>query len=392
MTMDTKREIFEEKFAEYLAASKEEKGVVLDAVCLVTKAHRKSVIRRFRTLQMKDSGIPDLRGRVALYTKAVNVALSEIWDAAHQICAERLHPNIGEYVAVLKRDKMWKHSGPTTTLLQKMSLATTKRRISEFEKIHGRRKGRSATKPSNLKEIIPIRRGPWQNPDPGFGEVDTVAHCGSTLAGDFTYTVQYTDVSTIWTCLSAQWNKGEEATVQSMEKVESHLPFPLLGIDPDSGSEFINWNLKGWCDRRTPPVAMTRTRPYMKNDHARIEQKNYTNVREFIGYVRIDNPDAIAIMNELYDVLEDYINFFLPSVKCISKERIGSRYIRKYDKAQTAYRRVLAHPLITEEVKKKLQIKYATLNPRLLKQKSDRLLHKLYAKKSVAELKGFGNT
>ena len=137
---------------------------------------------------------------------------------------------------------------------------------------------------------------------------------------------------------------------------------------------------------------MTRTRPYMKNDHARIEQKNYTNVRRFVGFVRIDNLEAVKIMNELYEVLEDYINFFLPSVKCISKERIGSRYIRKYDKAQTAYRRVLAHTLITEEVKRKLQAKYATLNPRLLKQKSDQLLRKLYAKKSVAQIKGFGNT
>lgn len=178
--MGTKQEIFEEKLAEYLAASKENKGRILDAVCSVTKTRRKAAIRRFRTLQMEDCGVPDKRGRAATYTKAVDAALKEIWDTLHQICAERLHPQIPEYVAVFKRDKMWKHDSETTALLFKMSLATAKRRISGFEKVHGKRKGRSSTKPSNLKEIIPIRRGPWQNPDPGFGEVDTVAHCGST--------------------------------------------------------------------------------------------------------------------------------------------------------------------------------------------------------------------
>jgi len=389
MNMATKQEIFKEKLEEYLVASKEERGVILDAVCTVTKAHRKAAIRRFRTLQMKDAGIQDKRGRTATYTKAVDVALKEIWGIAHQICAERMHPQIAEYVSVLRRDT-WKHNADTTALLLTMSLATMKRRIGRFEKIHGRRRGRGSTKPSNLKEIIPMRRGPWENPDPGFGEVDTVAHCGSTLVGDYAYTVQYTDVATTWTCLAAQWNKGEVATVKSIERTKHHLPFMLLGIDPDSGSEFINWNLKRWCDAKM--VKMTRARPYMKNDHARIEQKNYTNVREFVGYVRIDNPKAVDAMNELYDILENYINFFLPSMKCVEKIRIGSRYVRRYDKAQTAYQRVLAHPMISDEVKEKLKAKYATLNPRLLKQKSDRLLRTLYAKKSVAQSKGFGNT
>ena len=126
--------------------------------------------------------------------------------------------------------------------------------------------------------------------------------------------------------------------------------------------------------------------------HARIEQKNYTNVREFVGYVRIDNPEAVSIMNDLYAVLEDYINFFLPSMKCVEKIRIGSKYIRRYDQAQTAYQRVLAHPKISDQIKKLLQRKYATLNPRLLKQKSDRLIHQLYVNKSAAQNKDYGNT
>jgi len=390
MNMATKQEIFKEKVAEYLAAStKEDKGRILDIVCGATGAHRKAAIRRFRTLQLNDAGVPDRRGRPRIYTKAVIAALKEIWECANQICAERLHPMIAEYIAVLQRDGMWKHDMATTALLVQMSMGTMKNKLDALPHIKAK-KGKGSTKPSNLKEIIPIRRGPWENPDPGLGEVDTVAHCGSTLVGDYAYTVQYTDVSTIWTCLSAQWNKGDEATKESMKRIKSRLPFPLLGIDPDSGSEFINWNLKGWCDAEH--VTMTRTRPYMKNDHARIEQKNYTNVREFVGFVRIDNPEAIKIMNELYEALEDYINFFLPSVKCVEKIRIGSRYIRKYDRAQTAYQRVLAHPNIDQQIKQQFRAKYATLNPRVLKQKSDRLLRTLYAKKSVAQSKDFGNT
>jgi len=381
MTMATKQEIIKDKLGEYLKASTKEKGRILDVLEDVTDMHRKALIRRLKTLQLRSSGYEDNRGRPVVYGKAVSAALKEVWDMTHRICAERLHPMIREYITVLSRDGMWKHGDEVTGLLLSMSLGTVKNRIDAFEHIKAGG-GRSTTKPSHLKEIIPIRRGPWENPHPGYGEVDTVAHCGGTLVGDYAYTVQYTDVATIWTCLAAQWNKGEEATTNSMASIRERLPFQLRGIDPDSGSEFINWHMKGWCDERS--VEMTRTRPYMKNDHARIEQKNYTNVRQFVGYVRIDNLDVVEIMNELYKTLEDYINFFIPSMKCIEKMRIGSRYVRRYDMPRTAYQRVLEHPAIDESAKERLRTKYVTLNPRVLKQKSDRLLHALYAKKSVA--------
>ena len=375
MTMRTKQEIFKEKLGEYLMADKENKSRILDAVCQIAKVHRKAAIRRFKTLQLRPSSWQRKRSDRITYGPAVAAALKEIWEIANCICAERIHPVIPEYVRVLKQDGMWKHDEETTRLLLQASLGTIKNRLALFENIK-RRGGRGTTKPSDLKEIIPIRRGPWQNPPPGKGEVDTVAHCGYTISGDFCYTVQYTDVSTIWTCLAAQWNKGEAATIRSMERIQSHLPFPLLGIDPDSGSEFINWNLKRWCDTRA--VDMTRTRPYMKNDHARIEQKNYTNIRHIVGYARFDDARHVAILNELYDVLEDYINFFLPSVKCVEKIRTShSRTKRRYDTAQTAYHRVLGCDNISEEIKEKLRLKYATLNPRILKQKCDRIIAKL---------------
>src|SRR5207248_1678399 len=148
----------------------------------------------------------------------------------------------------------------------------------------------------------------------------------------------------------------------SIARIRDHLPFRLLGIDPDSGSEFINWHLKGWCDEEK--IVMTRTRPYMKNDHARIEQKNYANIRHIVGYARFDDPAIVPLLNELYDALEDHLNFFVPSMKCLKKIRTDSKSLRVYeDVPLTAYQRLLAHTKISPEIKELLKQKYVTLNP-----------------------------
>lgn len=377
MTMATKQDIINEHRAAYRKGNRAEKGQILDAIEATTGLQHKAIIQRFRRPRQQSREQGKRRGRHCRYGPDVTSALREVWQVENEICSERLRPQMPECVRVLTRDGMWPYSVETTEHLLQMSLGTVKRRVALFEKARGRRKGRSATKPTNLKEIIPIRRGPWENPDPGHGEVDTVAHCGITLCGDYCYSVQYTDVATIWTCLAGQWNKGERATVMSLERIARRLPFALRGLDPDSGGEFINWHCHGWCQQRD--IIMTRTRPYMKNDHARIEQKNYTNVRCFTGYSRLDHPDQVAVLNALYDVLEDYINFFLPSVKCLRKERVGSRAIRVYDEAKPAYQRVLEDTRIDETVQSQLRARYATLNPKILKTEVDRLVRKLFS-------------
>lgn len=375
MTMATKQEIFKEKLAAYLLRNKAEKSRILDSVCTITGHTRKAAICRFKTLQVRHASFQDRRGRPRKYGTEVVAALKELWEISGRICAERLHPQLGEYISVLKRDRMWRHNESTTALLFEASLGTLKERMRKFENIR-KGKGHGTTKPSDLKEIIPVRRGPWDKPPPGYGEVDTVAHCGITIAGDFCYTVQYTDVATAWTCLSGQWNKGQEETRQSIAMMEKRLPFSLLGIDPDSGSEFINWHLKEWCDAHH--IQMTRSRPYMKNDHARIEQKNYANVRHVVGYARFDTRAQTTILNELYPVLEDYLNFFIPSMMCSEKVRIQGKTKRRYKTAQTAYTRVLAHPVIGEDIKEKLRMRYATLNSKILRGKIDRILSELF--------------
>lgn len=376
MIMTTKQEVLKDKLAVYLVADKAGKGKILAELESTIHMHRQAIIRRLNVLAVRDPGWQKQHsGRRETYGPRVTEALKEIWVIADHICAERLHPQLSEYVSVLKRCKEWSYPNGTTELLLMMSLGTVKDRIETFPKIP--RGGTGITKPSELKELVPIRRGPWDNPKPGNGEVDTVAHCGNTLVGDYAYTVQYTDVATIWTLLHAQWNKGMLATKNSLKAMHERSPFTLTGFDFDSGTEFINYEVVPWCNTLTPKVVCSRTRPYRKNDHGRIEQKNYTNVRHWVGYLRYDDPRQVKILNQLYLILEDYLNFFSPSMKCIKKERIGSKYKRVYDKPQTAYQRVLSHPDIPEEVKINLKKKYVTLNPKVLKKQLEQLQQRL---------------
>lgn len=375
MTMATIYEVFQRYLPVYLKSSKQNKQAVLDTVCDVTGFHRKAAIRKFRRLQIGKAGDGHRRGRPTVYGYDVIAALKEIWELSSEICGELLHPVIGDYLAVMKRDDQWHHRTDTTEKLLQMSEGTVKVKVGQFMKARNRRRGLSSTNPSALKNVIPIVIDEWANKPPGFGQIDTVAHCGSSLLGDMVFTVNYTDIATLWHGLAAQWNKGQIATLESIKSIKERLPFNLLGLHPDTGSEFINWHIKGWCDGEL--VELTRSRPNHRNDNAYVEQKNGHVVRRFLGYTRFDIRETAAVLNKLYFKLELYLNHFVPSRKCIEKTRIGAKYKRKYDKAQTPYTRVLAHKDIDPEVKKKLQQLHSTLNPLNLKQEIDKLTSEL---------------
>jgi len=366
MTMATKNEVIIEELKEYLRASKEEKGAILDRLEVTLKMHRKSLVRRFKNLQKREEGWNwrDHRGRPEYYTPDVIGALKETWNISHELCAERLHPILEEYIKILMRDRMWKYSDETTGKLRSMSLGLMKKKIGNFTRIVSGG-GRCMTKPSSLKEVIPIRRGPWENPDPGIGEIDTVAHCGSTLVGEFAYTVQYTDISLTWSLFQAQMGKDKRVTLKSIQTMDSRFPISISGLDPDSGSEFINWHIKDWCDKKN--IVLTRIRPGMKNDHGRIEQKNDKNIRKFSGYIRIDTEEKVEELQNIYDLLEIYVNHFLPSMKCIQKIRYNIHHSsRKYDTPKTPYQRLMEHPKILAKVKQKMFSFHQTLNPKTL--------------------------
>jgi len=368
MTMATKQEIIEEVLSEYLSSSKEEKGVILNRLEVTVKMHRKAIVRRLKTLQTRKEGYDwnDKRGRAVYYTPDVTEALRFVWDVSHELCAERLHEIVGEYSNILKRDGEWIFNDEVTGKLLSMSIGTMKERLSHFEKVVSGG-GRCMTKPSSLKEVIPVRRGPWQNPDPGFLEADTVAHCGNMADGSFAYTVQLTDICLTWCFLDAQTGKGKVETVANIQDMHNRSPFLWKGLDPDSGGEFINWNLKGWCDDSKPKIELTRIRPGMKNDHGHIEQKNDKNVRKFAGYIRIDTEDRMKKLRDMLRPLEVYINHFLPSMKCVEKIRYNITHSsRKYDKPKTPYQRFMEHHKIPKEAKIKMKEFHNTLNPKTL--------------------------
>lgn len=378
MNMTTKHAIIKEKLSEWIKVKgdRKKRGEITKHICFVTGMHKKSVPRTFKRLECTVVGDTKKRGRHEYYGADVTAALHDVWEAASEICGELLYPVIGEYVDILIRDGLWKHADEATGKLHAMSKRTVRRRVKVFAPRVGRH-GLSSTSPSTLKHIIPIFKGPWDTLPPGNGQLDTVVHCGASLQGNMAYSLNYTDSATYWTVLRAQWNKGQEATTNSMEAVRDRLPFPLLMVHPDTGSEFINHTLKRWSDEAG--IKMTRSEPGKKNDNMHVEERNGHIVRDELGYTRLDVPEVIDAMNTFYDVLCLYRNHFIPVRRTLSKVRIGSKYKRTFEKAaKTPYQRVLEHDSVSHEVKEKLRTMHATLNPLLLKRELDILKKKIF--------------
>lgn len=376
MTMATKTAIFEEYKTHYWKGSKQEKQAILTHICFVTTMHRKAAIRKFSLLQRIDPNTQHDRGRQVYYTPDVTVALKTVWNTASEICAELLHPVVSEYISLLSRDHFWNHPEETTQKLLAMSEATMKRRIAGFVRENTPHHDLGTTNPSALKLLVPIFTGPWEEKPPGYGQIDTVAHCGSSIAGDYAFTLHYTDAATLWSVQRAQWNKGKEATRESMKAIQQKLPFPWLGAHPDTGSEFINDFVIGWCTEQS--IELTRSRPNHKNDNMYIEERNGHIVRKFVGYTRWDAPNIVDVLNELYDVLIIYTNHFVPVRKCLKKEKMESRYIRHYDTAKTPYQRVMEYAAVNKSIKQHLKTVHEAHNPFSLKQEIDRITRKLY--------------
>jgi len=375
--MATKNEIFSRYLGEYLKAEKPRKSEILDMVCAVTNMHRKAAIRKFHALQMRDPAKGDRRGRTVEYGPDVTAALRDVWDAGSEVCGELLEPMVSEYVDILKRDGMWRHGAATTEQLRTMSLGTMKRRLGRFLKAGRGRKGLSSTRPSALKTLIPIFTGPWKGKPPGYGQIDTVVHCGNTLLGDYAYTLNYTDAATMLVIPRAQWNKGQEATKQSMEVIQRRMPFRWLGAHPDTGSEFINAFVYRWCV--TAGIELSRSRPGKKNDNMYVEERNGHVVRKFVGYQRLDCREAVDALNAVYDVLTPYLMHFVAVRRTLLKEKMQSKYRRTYEpNPRTPYRRILEHPAVSDEIKERLRSEHTRLNPLVLKREVEKRLQILY--------------
>ena len=212
---------------------------------------------------------------------------------------------------------------------------------------------------------------------PSTGQIDTVVHCGHTLAGSMVFSLNYIDVPTLWDIMHAQWNKGQVATQESLSFIKSMLFWNMLEVHPDTGKEFINWHMKGWCDMNE--IKMSRSRPSHSNDNMHVEERNGHIIRKWIGYMRFDCKEAVDALNDVYAVLCPYLNHFVASRRVIEKFEVNGKWKKKYEKiAKTPYQRVLESEYISDEVKEKLRQEHAKLNPLIMKNEIDRLKKILY--------------
>lgn len=377
MSLKSKRELLEVLRPRYLKANKAEKQKMLDEFTSVTGYHRKHAIRVFKNQRQSQN---HLKGKTKtyqpIYEGKVVEALEQIWEIYGRICSKRLQPFLAEGIKVLERCHEIEVSSDTKERLLKISPASIDRCLHPVRTKS--RHGLSTTKPGSLlKNLIPVHTfTEWDEERPGFMEIDLVAHCGNTTEGQYLNTLTCSDICTGWTDVAALLHRSQQAVSEGVQRMRQRLPFPLLGIDSDNGSEFINDLLYRYClDEK---ITFTRSRPYKKNDQAHVEQKNWSVVRHTVGYDRWETEQELTILESIYDDLRLYINFFQPSFKLIAKERVGNKTIKRYDPAKTPYQRVLERQDVSLDAKARLMNLYLQLNPAELRRRIDLKTAKLW--------------
>lgn len=359
----------------YQTSSKKEKGKILDEFIKNTGYNRSYARRILGSLKKQGRKRKHIIRR-RIYDAKVFYALRTIWIAEDNICGQRLKPFIPDVLKKLEEFKEIKIKKEVRRKLLSIGSATIDRMLKATKKSY-ELKGRSTTKPGTLlRSTIPVRTfADWDEKVPGFFEGDLVAFCGETTRGDYVNALNLTDVFAAWILIEAFMGKGQYRVHKAIDEMRRRLPYPMLGLDNDNGTEFINWILKRYCEEHQ--ITFTRIRPYRKNDNCFVEQKNYTVPRRFLGYARYDTEKELAIIKEILKLVEVYVNFFMPSKKLVSKEYIGSKPKKKYDTAKTPYQRLLLSGILKDEQKRPLQKLYDSLNPMDLRRKIHRLTEKL---------------
>jgi len=391
LTMNEKKAVIREVAKRYQGSSKKKKMALLDEYVHLTGYHRsygsyllrnygRKVLLRIKgkliQIVFGESRPRVKRRRKKIYDEKVLKALKPIWLISDCLCGKRLAPFLGELLAKLEQFKEIKLEEEVREKLLQISAATIDRLLKEERKKY-ELKGKARTKPGTLlKHQIPVRTyKEWNEKLPGFVEIDLVGHDGGDPSGDFLQTLDVTDVLTGWTETRAIRNKAQRWVFEALLRIKSQLPFALLGIDSDNGSEFINHHLFRYC--RDNQITFTRSRRDRQNDNCFVEQKNYSVVRRTVGYQRYDTLEELRLLNELYDHLRLYTNFFQPLMKLVDKVKLGSKTRKKYDTPTTPFRRVLLSPQIGEDKKERLLNLYEELNPAELKRKILKLQNRL---------------
>ena len=370
-----KWEYFRAVYERYHRAGREAKHWMLNEFCLNTGYHRKYAIRLLNGTPPGKQPERRRHGGRARYGPQVLSILAAIWEAAGYPWSVRLKALLPSWLPwIRKRYRM-------TSAMEKQLLGISARQIDRrlrARKSERKRRIYGRTKPGSLlKHHIPVKTDSWDVTGPGFSEIDLVAHCGNSGDGEFAHTLNLTDIHSGWTESRALLGKSQVAVQQGLDEIEKVLPFRLLGVDSDNGSEFINWHLKGWCEQKQ--IQLTRGRPYQKDDNAHVEQKNWTHVRKLLGWERYDSEAVVEAINDLYrHELGWWMNLYLPSVKLVKKVRVGSKVRRVYDAAQTPFERVLAGAQMKPEPVAELKKLRQGLDPFQLGKLIDQKLQRIY--------------
>ena len=359
----------------YLSVSREEKGRILDEFTNVNSLHRKAAIRLLR--RRGQAKVRRKRGRPRRYGRDVVSALRVVWEATDRLCSKRLHPFLPEILAALKRHGEITITPEVEAQLRRISSSSIDRLLHPYRRLGGRRPFVTTKRGSLLKRSIPIRTfADWEEDSPGFLEIDLVAHCGESTEGLFLNTLSTVDVASGWSECMGVWGKGQQRVRSAIHRIRQRLPFPLLGLDSDNGSEFINHYLFNYCQEEE--ITFTRSRSYKKNDSCHVEQKNWSVVRRLVGYDRYDSKAALEALNRVYNLTRLYVNFFQPDMKLVHKSRNGAKVRKVYDNAQTPYRRLLSAGILTEVKAQELASTYHRLNPALLLRQINENLERLW--------------
>lgn len=371
MTRDAIRQLIEATRPRYRLAGKTEKTRILNDLAATTGYHRKALLRLLA--HPKDSQSNSRPGRQTKYGLEFTRLLAKLWELSGRLCSDRFHAFLPVWIHVLERKGKMTFDPRLKALLLSVSRATIDRKLRTVRRRYPR-KGISTTKPGSLlKQQIPIRTfADWDDQRPGFTEMDLVAHCGNSAAGEFLFSLNLTDIASGWADFEAVPNRSQPAVFNGLQTIRIRLPFPLLGIDSDNDSAFINDQLLRYARREH--ITFTRCRPYKKNDQAHIEQKNWSIIRKTVGYDRYEGDRSAKALNGVYELLRLWVNYFQPSQKLASKQRVGAKLQRKYFPAQTPYQRLIESTEVTEDNKRRLTAIYDSLDPISLKVELERRL------------------
>lgn len=384
------REVLTKAYCEqYRKLSKKKKGIMLDQFINATgynrsyagrllRNHGRRVIMSDGVVLVGSAKIKTPRKKITQkYDTAVLKPLIRIWKMMDYISAKRFAAALPEVIPKLEQFGEIKLSKIVRKKLLQISPATIDRLLKPEREKYTLKKRVHHTKPGTLlKSQIPIRTfSDWDDAQPGFFEMDLVGHDGGSVAGDHCFTLDMTDVCSGWSEQVAVINKAQVHVFKGIQSIRDRLPIAVLGLDSDNGSEFINHHLLRYCEQEN--ITFTRSRPYRKNDTCFVEQKNWSIVRRFTGYMRLESQKQCDLLNELYDLLRDYNNFFMPSMRLKEKTRDGAKVTRKYHAPKTPYQMLLDSTQVNHKVKRLLKSRYGILNPAELHRRIDKLQEKL---------------